>query len=683
MEDYYVTLEKIINKNDFIYVSFDIFDTLISRDVYNPTDIFRFLNIDFCQYVGATNYIDFSNIREEAERYTREVLCNENVGWQDITLDEIYHYISIMYGIDMDILACIERCELDIEKFICHARSVGKELFELAKKSGKKVICISDMYLPKNFLRQLLFDCGYDGIEEIYVSSEIRLTKYHGDLFDYVQEQVGSDKKIIHIGDNYQSDVVNARKHGFDAYYLPKATDMMFGDGLLPYKGNLLKKIYQAKTVPVCSCISIDSSTAIRTMLAVVANKIYDNPFEKFDKKTDLNANPYYMGYFPVGMHIFSLVEWIREKAIERGYKRIHFLGRDGYIPLEAYKILYDEEKDIDVIYTPMSRSLVFLADIATPIDILAIADKFLIKDKTPQSVIELFKDVIAEREYSAREELCNANDLEYNKKIGTSEKAYKLMNMLAYKMIDFQLLAMVRDKYKKYFQGIFQPGDCIFDMGYNGRVESALTTLLGFKINALYLHVDKEIAFGRAKYNGLKIDSYYEYVPVITFLVREQFASKLSPSVIGLDISGETPKLIYGEDDISDEERVITSQLQEGILDFIADFSKTYKLFKSSLGYKRMDASLPLEVFLNESEDRDRKIFKVVEFEDNFGVGRKFNLYTYWNEMLRSKNKNVDKVNRSIKLHLWLSRTKRAIRESCYLGEQIIRKYEQAKGWL
>ena len=82
------------------------------------------------------------------------------------------------------------------------------------RKRGKRILFISDMYLPSDFLRFQLRRFGFwEEGDRIYVSGEIGLTKYSGNLFRYIQrEEKISRCSWKHVGDNTYSD-----------YYVPKS----------------------------------------------------------------------------------------------------------------------------------------------------------------------------------------------------------------------------------------------------------------------------------------------------------------------------------------------------------------------------------------------------------------------------------------------------------------------------
>ena len=76
-----------------------------------------------------------------------------------------------------------------------------------------------------------------------------------------------------------------------------------------------------------------------RCMLAIVANKVFDNPYLSYEPYTDFNRSPYYLGYYALGTYIYGVVQWLLNAPENKGYDKIHFVARDGYIA----KLVYDE----------------------------------------------------------------------------------------------------------------------------------------------------------------------------------------------------------------------------------------------------------------------------------------------------------------------------------------------------
>ena len=188
----------IIQKCDV--VSFDIFDTLLLRPYGRPTDLFFDMEKEYCLF-------DFHDNRIEAEKHARNTSsCSE------INLNEIYAILSQLYGIDAETL--VQR-EINWEKKICYANPDFHMLYREIVKSGKTLIATSDMYLSSTVLKELLENNGYSGIEKLFISNEYGCSKSDGSLQSAVWNEIGRDKKVLHIGDNYHSDVTMGVRTGW------------------------------------------------------------------------------------------------------------------------------------------------------------------------------------------------------------------------------------------------------------------------------------------------------------------------------------------------------------------------------------------------------------------------------------------------------------------------------------
>lgn len=96
-----------------------------------------------------------------------------------------------------------------------------KSVFRNLKLLGKKVFITSDMYLPGAALEAVLERHGLmQFVDEMTVSCDYGITKNSGDLFRVVIEKAGvPPHRILHVGDNWENDVVRARQNGLQAYH--------------------------------------------------------------------------------------------------------------------------------------------------------------------------------------------------------------------------------------------------------------------------------------------------------------------------------------------------------------------------------------------------------------------------------------------------------------------------------
>ncbi len=193
-------------------ISFDVFDTLILRDVENPTDVFDLVETEFNnEYEERID--SFKMHRIDAERKARI-----KFGKKDVTFDEIYQELSGVY--DESSLIRLQQIEIEKELCVCKANLAMMDFYQRMIKSGKRIIIISDMYLSANTIGRILNNCGYDGYEKLYVSSEYRCMKRYGELFEVVKNDCADShgKRILHIGDHPIADDKMAKKAGYRSF---------------------------------------------------------------------------------------------------------------------------------------------------------------------------------------------------------------------------------------------------------------------------------------------------------------------------------------------------------------------------------------------------------------------------------------------------------------------------------
>lgn len=200
-------------------VSFDIFDTLLERDVDRPVDVF--LRVGDV-VLGAGKGESFQKARISAERTARETAENG-----EATLDDIYEAL-VSAGYDRRTAEELKTEEVRSELNGCFVKASMKPVFDAALKQGKTVFLISDMYLPPEVISGMAARCGYEGYEKLFVSNAYGVSKRSGRLFDEVLKEYGLSKQdLVHIGDSIGADLLGARKAGIAA--LPVARKNRLG----------------------------------------------------------------------------------------------------------------------------------------------------------------------------------------------------------------------------------------------------------------------------------------------------------------------------------------------------------------------------------------------------------------------------------------------------------------------
>lgn len=623
-------------------VSFDVFDTLVQRPFLHPTDLFYLLSDKLNEHTSA--YVDFYNLRTEAERICRRKKDLLSPSVEEITLEEIYAELSQSTALSENSLEKLKDMEVQLELSFCRTRKSGKELFELAKFSGKRIIICSDMYLSVEVIKEILENNGYKGISQIYVSSDLMLTKAKGSLYKYIQRDLGirDPNAIYHVGDNWQSDVASARNCGWRSGHLTKAPDMIQNINPGIYAGEGFSRIFTNNNSREDLGESINRFPAMRNVIALSANRFFDTPYVSVQPTSDFNANPNVIGYSILGPHLLALSEWIEKLARERSIPTIHFVARDGYMVKRAFDQL--NRSGTKTSYIQLSRKSLILADIDTAEDLYSIYRKINILHCSPKHLLGYLKPIVpSERNYDEIKEILRAHSLYYDRFFQSEDEFLRCVKVFNENVIDMTLLPIYKEKLRKYFAEIIHPGDYIFDIGYSGRPESALSNLLGFPIGSLYIHVNSDIAAKRqARYN-CPSESFYAFKPKITGVIREHLLMELGPSTIGyVENNGTLEPLLeaYNSEYCS---TFVTCSVQRAAMEFIEDYITTFGQYRSQMVLQSVPLSAPLEYYLHYSKPFDRQLFSTLTFEDALGEGKTVKALDFWNNEIAKRGLCTD----------------------------------------
>lgn len=223
---------------DFDIISFDVFDTVVTRLVECPIDVFAFIEAKLVSqgYVLARG---FAKNRLLAEQQARNTAFNKNRA-EEISIDEIYNVLVAQFGYTQDFANVAKSCEVSSEIDLCVAISDHSELISQLKKLGKTIIFVSDMYLHPQDIEMILKTNGFDNYDYLFVSSFFGKTKHSGKIWTEVKNVVGNDKKIFHFGDNIHADVITPNKYGiqtkhYDRFLNERRVGAELNPNLLPF----------------------------------------------------------------------------------------------------------------------------------------------------------------------------------------------------------------------------------------------------------------------------------------------------------------------------------------------------------------------------------------------------------------------------------------------------------------
>ena len=186
-------------------ISFDLYDTLINRDISSPKTLFLVCEREFVKRYMQQGITNYAALRAQCEQAVRNRYSRE------ITYDQIFEEM-IQYS-DLETVNKYKEIEITAEIDFSTINEIGKELYEQCIKLKKKIIITTDMYLPRSIIETILKKNGYLNYDSLYLSSEIGLTKAQGSIYGYILKKEGiRPGELLHIGDNLKSDIVNAHK---------------------------------------------------------------------------------------------------------------------------------------------------------------------------------------------------------------------------------------------------------------------------------------------------------------------------------------------------------------------------------------------------------------------------------------------------------------------------------------
>ena len=179
-------IEKAISQAEVI--SFDIYDTLVKRNISKPEYLHDLVNECFFEQTGI-RYEGYPKDRIWAEKQARK-----NVQKEEISLEEIFIYLKGIPEKHKDILQILEK---KMELKVSYPNFRMREIYKKALKAGKHIIITSDMYLDENLIKEILYKCGYFEYEKLYLSSSFDKCKSTGSIYEVIKRDYSVYKRKI------------------------------------------------------------------------------------------------------------------------------------------------------------------------------------------------------------------------------------------------------------------------------------------------------------------------------------------------------------------------------------------------------------------------------------------------------------------------------------------------------
>jgi predicted HAD superfamily hydrolase len=304
------TLSTKLNENNLIY-SFDIFDTVLIRNI-EPPNLIKQLAAKYLSERFSENNINIASSVILKNRRSIEIeLQNKafkNGNDRECVLEDVVRELlkrldtskTLDYKIFIDY-------ELKLEISATCAMPGILNILRNIKLSKKRIIGITETYLSKIQINRIL---EYHGLrkyfDELYVSSDIGLSKNTGNLFRYVIKK--ENVNIIHVGDNYIQDNRIPARLGIKTYWLHDKAELK--------RKSKLRKLQN----------KLDRMKYVNAVIM---------------RNHEENRNTLYeIGYNILGPALTIYIHNLAEQSQKDKIQRMYFIARDGYILKKIYDIV-------------------------------------------------------------------------------------------------------------------------------------------------------------------------------------------------------------------------------------------------------------------------------------------------------------------------------------------------------
>ncbi len=510
-------------------ISFDLFDTLIMREVLVSTDIIELM--DMALRDKGIHITNFVAKRLEAEKRQAE--------YGAPTLEALYEDLLKRIGNISVSAKELAEMEWNIDYRTIVTRLAVFDIYKECIRQRKAVYIVTDTYYRIEQIEEILKKFHITGYTGLLVSCEYNTGKRQ-QLFDRLKEKEGN-KKYLHIGDDLTSDIEMAAKKGMSTYRV------FSGEELLDAVGNMGMDPYM-------------DSLADRLKIGMFVAKLFNDPFwfEPGARKIEL-ADAYDIGYLICAPIITDFIFWFQEQVQHYGIKNIWFCARDGYLLHKMYQIL---DKSAGSVYFQTSRMAAVRAGMMNDSDI------------------------------SYVDSMRFSGTLEENLKVRFGlETDRTKKQLLDYKDSILKKAMEERKKYKSYINTLcMKDGDiAFFDFVAKGTTQMYVQRLSGHHLKGLYfLRLEPDLMSDKE----LDIDSFYstEETDISSiyddYYVLETILTAPYPCVCGFD---DTGKAVFAEETRTEKDIECFTRVQEGVLDY---FRRYLELQPAHVGNqsKRLD---------------------------------------------------------------------------------------------
>ncbi|MBN2286720.1 MAG: glycosyltransferase family 2 protein [Tissierellales bacterium] len=587
-------LDDKIMGNHYDGIAFNVKDILLTQPTLDDCDIFLFLDQKYYSLLKEPSSFLFSAIRQFAEEELYRIHQTEDSVYESVTLDQVYHYMGLKFNIDAHLLNTMKTYELDWHIKHTQARKSGKRLLDLAKVTHKKIILIWNTLLPQETAKDILAHWGMSEMGDVFIASGGGSTKAEEDMLNKAFRTLNfSSEKWLYVVS--KNDVIlRSSSMQVDTCYYSSPIDSLLNIREDKHTGDGAA-LYKASSYIWFDLKHATHSLMVRSALGLVANKYFDNPLRRFSVRSDFNSDPYFMGYFPVGMHVLGICQWLIEEAISHGYKRVTFDSDEGELFKHVYDILSEAYEK-----APKARTVSYrlvLQQQSELEDVLALPSVLDITHYSPKDVFHLF---LNEKDDEKRVSTLKTKGLIFEAPFSSDAQFYDFINIVR---------ACQLWEQDKTEDAIDLNGDEIVFCSQS------------YPIFERYLS-KRHIPIYQIYSTNQGSHCYYSIPPMIGDDIRRLFYSS------GMSVIKDSKTLSLEALNLYVTESYIKNQINAGVIDFVTDFANQFFDYLLDMKAGRHDLSLAFEVLINKSKEPDNRLFAFYSEKD-------INIHHKWRDLL------------------------------------------------
>lgn len=201
------------------YICFDYFDTIVHRNI-SDEDVKRLWAKELSYRLLQQNVDILPNVLYEIRKKAERTVGNFYKFSNEPRYEWIINVMFSFFANDIEVtnaefysLAIESEVKVELDCQVLDLKTV--EMIRTVKEKGYTVLLLTDFYLPQEEFERFLNKHDLSHLfDYIYVSSEYDVRKSNGSMYKLVKEQLFAQDSAIMIGDNENSDVVQAERNG-------------------------------------------------------------------------------------------------------------------------------------------------------------------------------------------------------------------------------------------------------------------------------------------------------------------------------------------------------------------------------------------------------------------------------------------------------------------------------------